>query len=258
MASAEALSESVKTLAHRQLVAYMDVFSVALLVYDVIINLHVEIDYIWRGSWSFFTVLYILQRYLPFFDTAALSLHRSSLLGIALSETVLTLRVWSVWRRSVPVAIGLVAFALACWVPFFVLTARFSRAMESVTPIIYAHECYIPAENNFLYLCWVLIMVYDTVTLVMIIIPRVSGCVVYYMFAFLTSLVNVIIIRILSPLSYQGHLWTQNLTRYPPTGPHASFILIRTGITFPPDQPHNPPSPSSRLATNYLSDNVGY
>ncbi|KAF9258465.1 hypothetical protein L218DRAFT_1064988, partial [Marasmius fiardii PR-910] len=160
------------------------VFSVALLVYDVIIDLHVEIDYIWRGSWSFFTVLYILQRYLPFFDTVALSLHHHFghdlhpnycilnyqigtciLDGLPLYSAVLTLRVWSVWRRSVPVAIGLVAFALACWVPSFVLTARFSRAMECkfpVTPIIYAHGCYIPAENNFLYLCWVLIMVYDT------------------------------------------------------------------------------------------------
>ncbi|KAF9261820.1 hypothetical protein L218DRAFT_869117, partial [Marasmius fiardii PR-910] len=174
------------------------VFSVALLVYDVTIDLHVEIDYFWRGSWSFFAVLYILQRYLPFFDTAVLSLHHhfghnlhanycilnyqigTCILDGFLNSTVLTRYVWSVWRRSVPVAIRLVAFALACWVPSFVLTARFSRAMEckfSVTPILYAHGCYILAENNFLYLCWVLIMVYDTATLVMIIIPRVSGCV---------------------------------------------------------------------------------
>ncbi|KAK1215707.1 hypothetical protein PQX77_021669, partial [Marasmius sp. AFHP31] len=56
-------------LEHQIVVSYMDVATSALLIYDVALNFESEMRHIWTKEWSTFTVLYVIQRYLPFFDT---------------------------------------------------------------------------------------------------------------------------------------------------------------------------------------------
>ncbi|KAF9262121.1 hypothetical protein L218DRAFT_945468 [Marasmius fiardii PR-910] len=247
----------VVSLEHQRIVSYIEVLSATLLFYDVIINLPVEIPYMWRRKWTSLTVLYIVQRYLPFFDSTVLSLHHvfeanlstsycslnhkilgwSFCTGIVLSEIVLTLRVWAVWKRSTTVAIGLVAFALGCWVPCCVFLAQFLSALEFAIPFPHHKGCFISGGSQILYVCWVLIMVYDTVTFAMILIPGVAvyrrggrsdllrtiyqdgritpqifqvACsfkyfylgVIYYALIFLCSTINVIVIFAL-PVSVQ-------------------------------------------------------
>ncbi|KAF9267740.1 hypothetical protein L218DRAFT_995320 [Marasmius fiardii PR-910] len=234
-ATAQATAKLIEALEHQRLVAYIDVLSAALLVYEIIINLHAEIEYIWMRKWTFVTGLYLLQRYLPIFDTLGFVLHHTFganlsiiqcssshktagwfiMVGIVLSEILLTLRVWAVWRRSIPVAIGLVMFYVACWVPSFVLFDRFLSAEKfAPLPLPILRGCFITGGNNFLWVCWVLMMVYDTGIFVMILIPGISAYrrggrselietvhqdgVIYYAFIFLTSLINVIVILTLS------------------------------------------------------------
>ncbi|KAG7089116.1 hypothetical protein E1B28_010825 [Marasmius oreades] len=185
--------------------------------------------------WSLLTVLYLVQRYLPFFDTAGLIIHHnfganlspricsfdysisgwSFLIGMLLSEIILTLRVWAVWKRSITVAMGLILFFLACWVPGFVWSAKFLGAVNFAT---YSNVpgCLIIGGRQILYLRWVLLMVYDTGILVMILIPGVAAYrrgrrsselvktvyqdgVMYYAFTFLTSVINVIVNIALPP-----------------------------------------------------------
>ncbi|KAG7089069.1 hypothetical protein E1B28_010779 [Marasmius oreades] len=226
-----AFERIVEALGHQQIIAHVDVFNATLLVYDVIINLPLEIELVWKRKWSYLTVLYILQRYIPFFDTAGVTLHHhfgtnlsphtctldysiaawSYVVGIVLSEILLTLRVWAVWERSTPVAIGLVVYFLACWVPCYVFLAQFLSAMEfAVLPFPNFRGCFISGGSHVLYLCWVLLMVYDTGTLIMILIPGISAYrrggrselvktvyrdgVVYYALIFLISTINVIIV----------------------------------------------------------------
>ncbi|KAF9270510.1 hypothetical protein L218DRAFT_40022 [Marasmius fiardii PR-910] len=252
----EVFEKIVYALDHQQLVAHLDVVSATLLVYETIVNLHLEIQYIWTRKWSLFTVLYIIQRYLPFFDTTVLILHRKSVrskfehsllhlklqhrrmygsryttfangfdvvvhvgfyvVGIALSEIVLTIRVWAVWKRSTLAGIGLLVFFLACWVPDYALFARFLSSMEFATPPLPKFRgCFIAAGSHILFVCWVLMMVYDSGMLVMILIPGVAAYrsggrselmktiyrdgVIYYAYLFLISLINVIVILILPP-----------------------------------------------------------
>ena len=62
-----------------------------LLVYDCSLTLGMEIEFVWSSSWGFMKVLYIVQRYLPFWDTVILSLIREymkylSLYNISLSS----------------------------------------------------------------------------------------------------------------------------------------------------------------------------
>lgn len=57
------------------------VSSVALLLYDYALTLSLEVDLVWRAPWNLLKLFYIVQRYLPFFDTAFLVLHRTSFIS---------------------------------------------------------------------------------------------------------------------------------------------------------------------------------
>ncbi|KAF9257697.1 hypothetical protein L218DRAFT_1015983 [Marasmius fiardii PR-910] len=168
------------------------VVSAMLSVYEIIINLPAEIENIWMREWSFPTVLYIVQRYLPLVDTGALTLYHHfgsglsahycklnytvigwmGIGGIMLSEVLLTLRVWAVWNRRIPVAVGLVSLFVACWVPLLAVLGHFLSGMEFTTlPIPNALGCAVGGGNNLIYVCYVLTVVYDTVMFVMILYP---------------------------------------------------------------------------------------
>uniref|UniRef100_A0A0W0FE00 DUF6533 domain-containing protein n=1 Tax=Moniliophthora roreri TaxID=221103 RepID=A0A0W0FE00_MONRR len=235
-AAAELARKLLNALNHQRIVSYVDVLSTFLLVYDVILNVNLELRHIWGSKWSLLNVLYIIQRYIPFFDTAVMVLHHQFATGlsprycsinyrisgwcfiggIVVSELVLTLRLWAVWRRSTPIAIGLAIFFLGCWVPCFVLLNQFLKSMTfAVPPLPHFRGCFISGGSHILYMCWVLMMIYDTGTLIMIIIPgirayRLGGSsellnavyrdgVIYYAFIFLVSVINVIVIVTLPP-----------------------------------------------------------
>ncbi|KAF9258464.1 hypothetical protein L218DRAFT_1005021 [Marasmius fiardii PR-910] len=191
-----ALEKIVEALGHQQLISYMAVFSTTLLIYDIVINLHVEIDHIWMGKWSCMTVLYLLQRYLPFIDTAgliipyafgaSLSTGRCILeqqissglvtVGIGLSEVLLTVRVWAVWGRSTPVGIGLVVFFVASWGSLTIPLLQFSTSVRFVKPPFpMSQGCIIADGSRILFVAWVLLMVFDAGMLVMILIPGVAA-----------------------------------------------------------------------------------
>ncbi|EEB92982.1 hypothetical protein MPER_08428, partial [Moniliophthora perniciosa FA553] len=195
-AAAELARKLLNALNHQRIVSYVDVLSTFLLVYDVILNFNLELRHIWHSKWSLLKVLYIIQRYLPFFDTAVMVLHHQFatglsprycsinyhisgwcfVIGIVISEIVLTLRLWAVWRRSIPIAIGLAVFFLGCWVPCFVLLNQFLESMTfAIPPLPHFRGCFISGGSHILYMCWVLMMIYDTGTLIMIIIPGIRA-----------------------------------------------------------------------------------
>ncbi|KAF9255738.1 hypothetical protein L218DRAFT_950532 [Marasmius fiardii PR-910] len=181
-ASAPKVLEIIELLSHQRIIAHLDVLNTTLLIYDVIINLPVEIDHVWRRKWTILSVLYIVQRYLPFFDTALVTLHHnfgmnlsvsychlnyqivgwSFTIGVSLSQIVLTLRVWAIWRMSIPVGVGLTVLFLAIWVPFI--------------PFLNYRGCLITGGSNILFIVfWVFMMVYDGCMLVMMLIPGVTA-----------------------------------------------------------------------------------
>ncbi|KAF9255797.1 hypothetical protein L218DRAFT_1008153 [Marasmius fiardii PR-910] len=229
-ASAPKVLEIIELLSHQRIIAHLDVLNTTLLVYDVIINLPVEIDHVWRRKWTILSVLYIVQRYLPFFDTALVTLHHnfgmnlsvsychlsyrivgwSFIIGVSLSQIVLTLRVWAIWRMSIPVGVGLTVLFLAIWVLCSYFDSRFSMSLKFISFLNY-RGCLITGGSNILVIVfWVLMMVYDGCMLVMMLIPGVTALrrggrselvktiyrdgVVYYALIFLLSGLNVIVI----------------------------------------------------------------
>ena len=47
-------------------------------VWDYILTFQMEVDLVWKSKWNFMKGVYFLQRYLPFIDTALLSLYCQS------------------------------------------------------------------------------------------------------------------------------------------------------------------------------------
>ncbi|KAK0227440.1 hypothetical protein EDD85DRAFT_853735 [Armillaria nabsnona] len=223
--------ESIETsVQHMRLVGYMDVSSVALLLYDYTLTLSLEVDLVWRAPWNLLKLFYIVQRYLPFFDTAFLVLHHQFapelsirycqishsmsgwmfITGIAISEVILTARVWAVWERNKKLTIGLPVFFLLCWAPNFAMMGVFLQSMKFGPAPLPGLGCFVTRSDNVLYLCWTFLMIYDAGMLLLMLIAGVRAYktggdsalfnvvfrdgVMYYAYLFVISVINVAMI----------------------------------------------------------------
>ncbi|KAK1220771.1 hypothetical protein PQX77_016448 [Marasmius sp. AFHP31] len=143
----------------------------------------------------------------------------SSLLGIDLSELLLALRIWAVWAQKPTIGIILVVISLACVVPSMIFFGRFVGGVQY--PLLNIptpknedlRRCFFIMQNKDIYLCWIALMVYDSVSFVLMGIAgfkayRTGGTsnlvkavyrdgIMYYALIFFVSLVNVTIILIL-------------------------------------------------------------
>ncbi|KAF9249719.1 hypothetical protein L218DRAFT_887996, partial [Marasmius fiardii PR-910] len=148
-------------------------------VMEIVENFPAEIEHIWMREWSFITVLYIVQRYLPIFDSVVVLFRNdfapnlsvgqctsgyrfitwSSGVGIMLSEIILALRVWTVWKRGTQVTIGLLVLFFGCWVPAFVFLGKFLGSLKFVPAP--GRGCSIIGETTILYVFWLMMMVYE-------------------------------------------------------------------------------------------------
>ncbi|KAK0217223.1 hypothetical protein IW262DRAFT_177467 [Armillaria fumosa] len=228
MSSSVVSLEPIETaVQHMRLVGYMDVSSVALLLYDYALTLSLEVDLVWCAPWNLLKLFYIVQRYLPFFDTAFLVLHHQFapelsirycqishsmsgwmfITGIAISEVILTARVWAVWERNKKLTVGLPIFFLLCWAPNFAMMGVFLQSMKSPLPSL---GCFVTRSDNVLYLCWTFLMIYDAGMLLLMLIAGVRAYktggdsalfnvvfrdgVMYYAYLFVISVINVAMI----------------------------------------------------------------
>ncbi|KAG7091667.1 hypothetical protein E1B28_010687 [Marasmius oreades] len=241
----------LETLKHEMLVRNFNAAAGALFAYDVLINLDVELKYIWAAmnirkrpintATVIFNLMYLAQRYLPLLDRVILDQYFmlgasntracfitytlsawSSILGILLSELILAVRIWAVWARKPSIGIILIVLSLGCSVPATFFFARFVGGIQYPELNIQTgpgsaqlRRCFYSMKNKDIYVCWIVLMVYDCASFILMSIPgfrayRTGGSsnllkvvyrdgVIYYAFIFLVSLVNVIIILILTP-----------------------------------------------------------
>ncbi|KAJ3481662.1 hypothetical protein NLI96_g7507 [Meripilus lineatus] len=119
---------------------YADVGAVTIFVWDYLLTIHLEVDYMWSSKWSLVKILFILTRYLPivdltimlFFDlnpgasTDACHILFSVAgwfmsIGIIVAEMIVVLRTWAIWERGKRIGYVLVAVSIGCLVPSLVL-----------------------------------------------------------------------------------------------------------------------------------------
>ncbi|GLB42774.1 hypothetical protein LshimejAT787_1202230 [Lyophyllum shimeji] len=111
--------------------AHVTFATTTILSYDLLCTLDREVKYIWSNPWNMGSLLFIINRYLPFIDTGielrltttpttprtcrTLNLIITAILnfGVLFSEIILILRTYAIWNRSRPVLVLLCLLALA-------------------------------------------------------------------------------------------------------------------------------------------------
>ncbi|KAF9258632.1 hypothetical protein L218DRAFT_948217 [Marasmius fiardii PR-910] len=191
----------LETLEHQMLVRYFLATGGALFVYDVLINLDVEIEHI-LGALDFrkqptqkaavmFNLLYLLQRYLPLLDQVILDPYfllaiPDTRVSLILGYTVfgngdrtfrtrvlmlpriviLTLRVWAVWGKKPSFILMLTPFAVAGSITAMVFIVRFVEGIEfpelDIPVPVALRSCLNLIGNRDILVCWILLMVYDS------------------------------------------------------------------------------------------------
>ncbi|KAF8638630.1 hypothetical protein AX17_002055 [Amanita inopinata Kibby_2008] len=171
------------TLRNVRIISYVDVATIALLVYDYLLTLPLEVAWIWQSRWTIVNALYLLMRYMPFVNVALILLvdlpgRRPQgcatlntayaylvVADFALSEIILTLRIWAIWARSKYLGVGLIVFYLGVWtfaavnMEEFLKTVRFEAVQLSV-----GSACVVTAASKRLIVNWIMLMVHDGVT----------------------------------------------------------------------------------------------
>ncbi|KJA20128.1 hypothetical protein HYPSUDRAFT_828902 [Hypholoma sublateritium FD-334 SS-4] len=233
MVSDDVVIESVRAM---QLVTYFDVAASTFFIWDFILTVPLELDLVWRSKWNALKFIYIIQRYLPFFDTVGLVLyHQLSValtdlecrnlyiasgclivVGITFSEMILTLRAWAVWNRGTRLGIILGVLFAVFFLPDFAFLALFLRSLEFDNPSIPQFVgCLVVRVDHILTGCWMIVLVWDALVLALMVVPGFRAYTVggnstllavifrdgalYYFVLFLFSTVNIIIIKLFPP-----------------------------------------------------------
>ncbi|KAF7430166.1 hypothetical protein PC9H_005866 [Pleurotus ostreatus] len=234
MPSIEETPEFIIQLAKDQrLDACLVLSSAIILVYDYIITFDLEVSLIWfyHSGWSWTTMLYILNRYLPFVDTInglwhdfVLGIPRDAcmlsfqatgwlyVIGISVTEIILTIRTWAIWRRDRRLAAILLLFFAAVWGPKFAVMAIFTKSLQfDPAPYPSFVGCNLVAANQILFVSWALLMVYQAGILILMAYRGYIGyCsggntalftavyrdgILYYLYLFVLSLINIAVIK---------------------------------------------------------------
>ncbi|TFK33421.1 hypothetical protein BDQ12DRAFT_691078 [Crucibulum laeve] len=229
-------SENILTLfQHTQIFRYLNVASIGILIYDWSLTFDLEVSLVWTARWNFIKVLFLMTRYLPFLDSIVIFYHQFKhiqntdvcqvaykingwlfITGGCLGELMLSLRTLAVWQRDKYLAVGLSIFFVAVWGAAAVVLSIFLRSMTfTILTYPFFTGCLNDGGNSILYVVWILLMVYDTVNLTLMTISAVKNrqpCsttaltttvyrdgIVYYLYLFVLSLLNVVLILKLPP-----------------------------------------------------------
>ncbi|KAJ7128801.1 hypothetical protein C8R43DRAFT_1027203 [Mycena crocata] len=152
---AEAVDDAALAASRLQMVKYSDVGSFALLVFDYLLTLNLEVSLVWPSRWSISKILFILSRYLVFCEVApglyyilaphvdqrhcfvinaALIIGR--LVGIAIAEAMLLLRTYALSGRekNVLVVFGII-YTLGVSTSLVTLSLFIHSSEYSETPL---------------------------------------------------------------------------------------------------------------------------
>ncbi|KAJ4463351.1 hypothetical protein C8J55DRAFT_610418 [Lentinula edodes] len=157
--------------------------SITLLVYDYFCTLYQEIELVWRSPFSLASMMFFVNRYLPFFDrivsvnfnfNASISAEQClfqaqaiswlMFIGIVISELILTLRTYAVWERKRSILITLIILTVVFLVPAIVFT---ELAVSSLRFISHG-GCRMTSASNIIFLAFCLLTMYETILAILI------------------------------------------------------------------------------------------
>ncbi|PFH49848.1 hypothetical protein AMATHDRAFT_62381 [Amanita thiersii Skay4041] len=174
------ISKWTTSFQHFQISYYMDASSLAILCFDYLLTLSLEVEYVWKARCNYINVLYIIMRYLPFLSmisiifvdtpgrtpgtclTISFVYSFSVVFGICVSEAILTLRIWAIYSRSRTMGVILLVFFLGTSITLLVNIGIFLGTVKYIrVPLPNAPTCFVAAGSRRLIINWILLAVYD-------------------------------------------------------------------------------------------------
>jgi hypothetical protein len=216
------------------LVPYTVTACSALLVFDYLCTLDLEITYVWSGPWTLANYLYILNRYLPFIDTLIIldlmtgnpapetCLVRLKIAtwfivgGIMIAEVILMLRTYAIWERRRPILIILCCNTFLTFLPSIVVTQIELASLHYTSPPFPTLQaCMADRGSKIIIIAYILLVVSETtiVTLTLIkaarhirgtssnwVVQLYTDGLLFYVYLFAISLASILL-PILAPVS---------------------------------------------------------
>lgn len=211
--------------------------SLIMLIYDYLLTLDLEVKLIWKADWNLGKFLFLLTRYLPFFDTAVVLYYQFSpvhtsrqceiayqysawmfVVGMTIAELLLTIRTWAVWEKDIRLGVALSILYAGFLVAEYVAVGLYLKSLtHEVSPLQPLVTCFVSNMNRLLSICWIVLMAYDAVIFTLIAIQAIrtfrlwgnvpllrviyQDGIIYFAYLFGLSFLNAIIILKL-PLEY--------------------------------------------------------
>jgi len=225
--------------ARKHVVEALFVSTATVLLYDWLLILDREVEYIWRASWNYTKALYLFTRYTPFVSIALLlrnqftvdptpdSCRRTlqatcwiSIIGMDFTEIILAIRTYAVWNKDRRVGIGLALLLGLCQIPNGIIVEKFVRNIDFIKnpfPEIY-RGCAALSATKLIFVSWVLFIVIEGAVLALMIVSAMKTYrkdtsnfmnVIYvegirfYLYIFCVTLVNILI-SLLLPVEFVG------------------------------------------------------
>ncbi|KAF8997169.1 hypothetical protein BDQ17DRAFT_1429196 [Cyathus striatus] len=149
----------------------------------------------------------------------------SILIGVISAEIVLSIRTWAVWKQSRRIGIGLIVFSIVIAVSGISVMTIFSRTVKFIEPPYQPYRgCFLYSGSRILSVVWIDLMIYDGCLLALMVLSvriwtepnlkslfMISDCdnelfgsvlregVMYYLYLFVLSAINVALIFIMPP-----------------------------------------------------------
>ncbi|KAL5528269.1 hypothetical protein ACEPAF_7405 [Sanghuangporus sanghuang] len=207
-----------------------DLATFTILIYDYLITCERETQLVWPMSWkSPVKILYLLTRYMPFFDMtiniwhhfkpgmliadcsfAYKSMGWAIISGFVVAEIILCLRTWAVWGRSRVVAIGLFVWCIVLLVASLIINGIFLETLGFSSMPDHIAGCFVKSGSPIIAVDWVLITVFEAGILVLMLIKAFQNYqmhgqsrlytivyrdgTVFYVYLFALSAMNVSVI----------------------------------------------------------------
>ncbi|KAF8152304.1 hypothetical protein B0H34DRAFT_112122 [Crassisporium funariophilum] len=229
------------TILDTQLVQSTLIACATLLVYDLLCTLDQEVTYVWASPWSLGTVLFFLNRYLPFIDTfLSLNLKFSVntpeiclrhftvvtwliLSGILTSEVILVLRTYALWERRRSILILLSVSSAVCFIPAIVITHLEIQSLRYVSSDL--PGCRLGAASPIIIVAYILLVLSETVMAVLTaikayrhlqfsqspwVVQLYQDGLLFYFYLLAISIANVLV-PILAPVRPNSNEFPENL-----------------------------------------------
>ncbi|CAA7269370.1 unnamed protein product [Cyclocybe aegerita] len=222
-----------------QLGACVLIASATVLVFDFFLTLHEEINHIWMQPWTPGTVIFLVNRYLPFVDTSMVLYlqftttnidmcntyyHVSTWLiavGLMVSELILLLRTYAMWQRRRIILYILGGMSFATFGPGIALTYLELRSLEFGEVPEGGLGCRLLKASKLIFVTYVLVALSETVVVVLTLMKgkehlRSSQAswvkhiyrhgLLFYMYLLSITIMNVVVPLVVAEPQYKNYL----------------------------------------------------